>query len=69
MVLYVLGFLAILIPLVYYAPKATAQDVFGVMTGYQNEGMWPTYGKSFMVGTLGAAFSFVGADAAVYVTT
>lgn len=69
MMLHVLGFFAILIPLVYYAPKATASEVFGSTTGYQNAGMWPTYGTSFMVGTLGAAFSFVGADAAVHVST
>ncbi|KAI3390864.1 hypothetical protein diail_8474 [Diaporthe ilicicola] len=68
MLLHVLGFFAILIPLVYCAPKATAAEVFGSTTGYQNQGMWPTYGVSFMVGTLGAAFSFVGADAAVHMS-
>lgn len=68
MILHVLGFFAILIPLVYYAPKATAAEVFNSATSYQNAGMWPTYGTSFMVGTLGAAFSFVGADAAVHMS-
>lgn len=68
MMLHVLGFFAILIPLVYYAPKATAAEVFSSATSYQNAGMWPSYGTSFMVGTLGAAFSFVGADAAVHVS-
>lgn len=68
MMLHVLGFFAILIPLVYYAPKATADEVFNSVSSYQNAGMWPTYGTAFMVGTLGAAFSFVGADAAVHVS-
>lgn len=64
LILHVLGFFAILIPLVYYSPKGTASELFST---YLNEGNWPTYGLSFMVGTLGAAFSFVGADAAVHV--
>lgn len=68
MILHILGFFAVLIPLVYYAPKATAAEVFGAATSYQNAGMWPNYGTSFLVGTLGAAFSFVGADAAVHVS-
>lgn len=68
MMLHILGFFAVLIPLVYYAPKATAAEVFGSTTGYQNADMWPGYGTSFFVGTLGAAFSSVGADAAVHVS-
>lgn len=67
--LHILGFFAILIPLVYYAPKATAAEVFGPSTGYQNQGMWPTYGISFMVGTVNPALAFAGADAAVHVST
>lgn len=68
MVLHVLGFFAILIPLVYYAPKASAAEVFGASTGYQNNGMWPTYGISFMIGTVSPALAFAGADAAVHVS-
>lgn len=68
MILHILGSFAILIPLVYYAPKATAAEVFGATTSYQNAGIWPNYGTSFLVGTLRAAFSFVGADAAVHVS-
>ena len=64
LILHILGFFAILIPLVYYGPHGTTSDVFGV---YLNEGGWSSYGLSFMVGTLGLAFSFVGADAAVHV--
>ena len=64
LILHVLGFFAILVPLVYYAPHGNASDIFST---YMNEGGWPTYGLSFMVGTSGVAFSFVGADAAVHV--
>jgi choline transport protein len=64
LILHILGFFAILIPLVYYAPKGNASELF---SEYLNEGGWPTYGLSFMVGTLGSAFSFAGADAAVHV--
>ena len=64
LILHVLGFFAILVPLVYYAPHGNATDIFST---YLNEGGWPTYGLSFMVGTSGVAFSFVGADAAVHV--
>lgn len=64
LVLHVLGFFAILIPLVYYSPHAQASDVFNTVI---NAGGWPTQGLSFMVGILGFAFAFVGADAAVHV--
>ena len=64
LILHVLGFFAILVPLVYYAPHGNASDIFST---YLNEGGWPTYGLSFMVGTQGIAFAFVGADAAVHV--
>lgn len=64
LILHVLGFFAILIPLVYYGPKGDVTELF---SSYLNEGGWSTYGLSFMVGSLGSAFSFVGADAAVHV--
>jgi choline transport protein len=64
LIAHVLGFFAILIPLVYYGPHADATELF---SSYLNEGGWSTYGLSFMVGSLGSAFSFLGADAAVHV--
>ena len=57
LVLHVLGFFAIMIPLVYSAPHSTASAVF---TTFLNEGMWPTQGISFCVGIIGAVASFVG---------
>ena len=65
LILHILGFFGILIPLVYYSPKG---DTASVLSAYYNQVNWPTYGLSFMVGTLGLAFSFVGADAAVHVS-
>lgn len=65
MILHILGFFAILVPLVYFADHGSAEEVFST---YLNEGGWPTYGLSFMVGTLGLAFAFVGGDAAVHMS-
>lgn len=57
LILHVLGFFAVLIPLVYMAPHGSASDVF---TLFLNEGNWRTQGLSFFVGLLGSAFSFLG---------
>ena len=57
LILHVLGFFAVLIPLVYMAPHGSASDVF---TLFLNEGGWSTQGLSFFVGLLGNAFSFLG---------
>lgn len=57
LILHVLGFFAVLIPLVYMAPHGSASDVF---THFLNEGGWRTQGLSFFVGLLGNAFSFLG---------
>lgn len=68
-ILHVLGFFGILIPLTYYAPKGTASEIFSATASHMDLGGWPTYGLSFMVGTLGTAYTFVGADAAVHVSS
>ena len=57
LILHILGFFAILVPLVYYAPHGNASDVF---TLFLNRGHWQTQGLSFMVGVLGPTFSFLG---------
>lgn len=57
LILHVLGFFAVLIPLVYMAPHGSASDIF---TLFLNEGGWSTQGLSFFVGLLGSAFSFLG---------
>ena len=65
LVIHTLGFFAIMIPLVYMAPRSTAEEVF---THFLNEGDWPTQGLSFFVGLIGVAFSFLGTDAAIHVS-
>lgn len=57
LVLHIFGFVAILIPLVYFAPHGNASDVF---TLFLNQGGWSTQGLSFMVGMIGPAFSLLG---------
>ncbi|KAK8927154.1 hypothetical protein H634G_01885 [Metarhizium anisopliae BRIP 53293] len=63
LVLHVLGFFAILIPLVILSPHGDADAIF---TGFLNSGNWPTQGLSFMVGMIGNVFAFVGTDAAFH---
>ena len=63
LVLHILGFFAILIPLVYLAPHGSDS----LFTTFVNEGGWSTQGLSFMVGLPGSVFSLIGADSAVHV--
>ena len=57
LVIHVLGFFAILIPLVYLAPHGSASEVF---TLFLNAGNWPSQGLSFFVGLIGLVFSLLG---------
>lgn len=57
LVIHVLGFFAILIPVVYLAPHGSASEVF---TLFLNAGNWPTQGLSFFVGLIGLVFSLLG---------
>lgn len=57
LIFHVLGFFAILIPLVYMGPRGSATDVY---TLFLNEGGWPTQGLSFFIGLVGNAFAFLG---------
>ena len=64
LIIHVLGFFAVLIPLVYMAPqKSSAHDVFTV---FSNGGNWPTQGLSFFIGLLGSVYSMFGCDSAVH---
>lgn len=54
---HILGFFAILIPLVYLAPHGSSKDVF---TTFINGGAWDTNGLSFFVGLTTSVFSFLG---------
>ncbi|PYH88862.1 choline transport protein [Aspergillus ellipticus CBS 707.79] len=65
LILHVVGFFAIIIPLVYLGDHNPASDVFGQ---FSNEGEFPTMGLSFLVGMVGNMFAFTGADAAVHMS-
>lgn len=54
---HILGFFAVLIPLVSLAPHQSASEVF---TRFQNLGGWSTDGLSFFVGIITCASSFPG---------
>jgi choline transport protein len=57
LILHILGFFAILTPLVYLAPHGSAKDVFAT---FLNTGGWKTNGLSFFVGLITSVFSFLG---------
>lgn len=57
LVIHIIGFFALLIPLVVLAPHGTAHDVFAQ---FLNGGGYKTQGLSFFVGVTGAVFAFVG---------
>lgn len=54
---HILGFFAILIPLVYLGPHGSAKDVF---TTFLNEGDWSSDGLSFFVGIIASVYTFTG---------
>ena len=64
LVLHVVGFFAVLIPVVSLAPnKASAHDVF---TQFANGGGWPSQGLSFFIGLIGSVYAMFGCDSAVH---
>lgn len=65
LVLHIVGFFAVLIPLVYMSDHSSAKDVFAT---WVNDGGWETQGVSFFVGLIGVVFAFAGGDAAVHVS-
>ncbi len=57
LVLHVLGFIAVLIPLVYLAPYSSPSEVF---TTFLDGGGWDSQGLSFFIGLVGNATAFIG---------
>jgi hypothetical protein len=53
----VIGFFAVLIPLVYLGPHGSAKDVFA---SFINGGGWSTDGLSFFVGIIASVYTFTG---------
>ena len=64
LVLHILGYFAILLPLLILGDHQDPSQVFSL---WLNLGNFPTQGLSFMVGLLGPVFMFLGADGAVHV--
>jgi choline transport protein len=54
---HILGFFAVLIPLVYLGPHGSAKDVF---TAFINAGDWSSDGLSFFVGIIASVYTFTG---------
>lgn len=64
LVFHVIGFFAVLIPVVHLAPnRASTHDVF---TQFSNGGAWPSQGLSFFIGLVGNVFAMLGCDSAVH---
>ncbi|GAW26030.1 putative amino acid polyamine transporter I [Rosellinia necatrix] len=62
-IFHILGFFAVLLPLVLLGEHATTQDVFAT---FLNEGHWQTQGLSFSIGIAGTVFSLLGGDGAMH---
>lgn len=54
---HVIGFFAVLIPLVYLGPHGSAKDVFAT---FINGGGWSSDGLSFFVGIIASVYTFTG---------
>lgn len=65
LVLHVLGFLGILVPMVYFAPHNDPSTVFA---SFVNTGGWESQALSFFVGFPTIAASLLGADCAVHMS-
>jgi choline transport protein len=65
LIIHIVGFFAILIPVVYLAPVHNAPaEVFQL---FLNEGGWQTQGLSFFLGIISTVFIFLGADSVIHV--
>ncbi|KAL6704918.1 hypothetical protein ACN47E_007463 [Coniothyrium glycines] len=65
LVLHILGFFAILIPLIVLGPQGDAKEIF---TTFVNMGGWQTQGLSFCIGIMGSVFAFVGGDGPIHLS-
>ncbi|KAI1371399.1 amino acid/polyamine transporter I [Hypoxylon crocopeplum] len=61
--LHILGFFALIIPLLHLAKRVDATVVF---TQWNNDGGWPSTGLAFFVGIITNVGTFIGADGAVH---
>ena len=57
LMVHVVGFICIIVPLVYLGPHSSAKDVFAK---FNNGGDWNTQASSFFVGLPASMFAFIG---------
>ena len=57
LMIHVVGFVCIIVPLVYLAPHSSAKDVFA---SFNNGGDWNTEALAFFVGIPTTMFAFIG---------
>ncbi|KAJ8131747.1 hypothetical protein O1611_g1876 [Lasiodiplodia mahajangana] len=62
-IFHILGFFAVLLPLVVLSEHGTAKDVFDT---FLNLGDWQTQGLSFSIGIAGTVFALLGGDGAMH---
>ncbi|KAF2178040.1 amino acid transporter [Zopfia rhizophila CBS 207.26] len=65
LILHLVGFFAVLIPLVYFGHHSSPSFVF---TTFLNGGDWSTQTLSFFVGLPASVFALIGADSAVHMS-
>ncbi|KAA8616875.1 PotE Amino acid transporter [Pyrenophora tritici-repentis] len=65
LILHILGFFAILIPLLVLGPQGNAQEIF---TSFLDLGGWDSQGLSFCIGIMGSVFAFVGGDGPIHLS-
>jgi choline transport protein len=72
LILHILGFFAILIPLVVLAPRSPAKEVFFTFNSgnYDQSGSrpWSSNGLACLVGVIGPTVSLLGSDAATHMS-
>ncbi|KAJ5625824.1 Amino acid/polyamine transporter I [Penicillium lagena] len=59
LILHIMGFFAVLIPLVYLAPKKDATYVFAT---FENSSGWSSAGLTWLIGLMGTNLPFIGYD-------
>jgi len=65
LIIHILGFFAIMIPLVTLGPHKDASEVF---SQFLNQGEWQSQGLSFMIGVTGTIWCFIGWDGAIHMS-
>ncbi|KAH8652625.1 putative GABA permease [Tricladium varicosporioides] len=65
LVVHLLGFFAIMLPMVLLGEHTSSEAVFGT---FVNLGGWKTQGLSFCVGISGSVFAFLGGDGAIHLS-